>query len=84
MLDIMIMFRILSTCNATRVTGSHPAPGLRRSSRISMWKRVRLFVARFRRRSPKNPARRRTDAARARFWAEVRAGEREAEARSRP
>jgi hypothetical protein len=49
-----------------------------------MWKRLRQTLWRLWRRSPGDPGELRTAEARARFWAEVREGQREAEARSRP
>ncbi len=48
-----------------------------------MWKRLEAALRRLWLSSHKSPAERRTDEARARFWADVRAGQREAEARSR-
>jgi hypothetical protein len=48
-----------------------------------MWKRLHYALWRLLRRSQKSPAERRVAKARARFWAEVREGQREAEARSR-
>ena len=64
---------------------SRPAPG----AEVGMgrgpasWKRLRRVLARLRRWSHKSRDERRSGAARARFWAEARAGEREAEARVR-
>jgi hypothetical protein len=49
-----------------------------------MWKRLRYALSRFWGRSQRDPGERRAAKARARFWAEVREGQREAEARSRP
>ena len=49
-----------------------------------MWKRLRYALSRLCRRSQRGPGERREAEARARFWAEVRVGEREAEAHSRP
>jgi hypothetical protein len=49
-----------------------------------MWKQLRRVLARFWRWSLKGHGERRSAAARTRFWAEVREGEREAEARLRP
>ena len=49
-----------------------------------MWKRIGDALSRFWRWSQKSPAERRTDKARARFWHELREGQREAEADSRP
>jgi hypothetical protein len=49
-----------------------------------MWERLEEAVARLWRWSRKNPAERRAARLRARFWADLRAGEREAEARSGP
>jgi hypothetical protein len=49
-----------------------------------MWKRLRHALWRLWRRSKRGPEERRAAKARARFWAEVREGEREAEAHSRP
>ena len=49
-----------------------------------MWKRLEGALRRLWRWSKKSPAARRTARAQARFWSEVRAGRREAEARSRP
>ena len=48
-----------------------------------MWKRLKYALWRLRRRSQRSSRERRAAKARARFWAEVREGEREAEARSR-
>jgi hypothetical protein len=48
-----------------------------------LWKRLRRVLARLRRWSQKSRDERRSGAARARFWAEAREGEREAEARVR-
>ena len=48
-----------------------------------MWNRLRDALSRLWRRSRRGLSRRRTLRTRARFWAEVREGEREAEARSR-
>jgi hypothetical protein len=47
-------------------------------------KRLRQLLVRLRRWSQQGRDVRRSDAARARFWAELREGEREAEDRSRP
>ena len=49
-----------------------------------MWKDLREVLGRFWEWFRKSAAERRTAKARARFWAGVREGEREAEARSRP
>ena len=49
-----------------------------------MWTRLRHALSRFWQWSQKGPAERRVEKARARFWAEAREGQREAEARSRP
>jgi hypothetical protein len=49
-----------------------------------MWKRLRYALARLWRRSQRGPDERRTAKARARFWTEVREGQREAEDRLRP
>jgi hypothetical protein len=49
-----------------------------------MWKRLGQALARLWRWSQTSPADRRAARKRARFWAEVRAGRREAESRSRP
>jgi hypothetical protein len=49
-----------------------------------MWKRLRHALSLLWRRSQTGPDERRAAKARARFWAEVREGQREAEARSRP
>jgi hypothetical protein len=49
-----------------------------------MWKRLQYVLRRLWRWSQKSPAERRAARARARFWADLRAGQREAEARSRP
>jgi hypothetical protein len=49
-----------------------------------MWKRMRHALLRLWRRSQTDPGERRVAEARARFWAEVREGQREAESRSRP
>lgn len=51
---------------------------------VALWRWLRGLLARLRPGYRKADAARRSAAARARFWAEVRAGEREAEARSRP
>jgi hypothetical protein len=48
-----------------------------------MWRSLRQVLTRLWRWSQKDHAERRAAKARARFWAEVREGEREAEARSR-
>jgi chromosome condensin MukBEF MukE localization factor len=48
-----------------------------------MWKGLRQLLARLWRRSQKSSAERRVAEERARFWAEVREGQREAEAHSR-
>jgi hypothetical protein len=48
-----------------------------------MWKRLRRALWRLWRRSQTGPGERREAEERARFWAEVREGQREAEARSR-
>jgi hypothetical protein len=48
-----------------------------------MWNRLSRLLARLRRWSHPNRDECRSPAARARFWAELRKGEREAEARSR-
>lgn len=47
-----------------------------------MWKRLRRLWLRLWQRSQKSSGDRRAEAARARFWAELREGEREAEARA--
>ena len=49
-----------------------------------MWKRLRYLLSRLGIGSRKDLAERRTTEQRARFWAEVREGEREAEEHSRP
>jgi hypothetical protein len=49
-----------------------------------MWERLKLALGRLWRWSRKSPAERRAAKLRANFWAELRAGQREAEARSRP
>lgn len=49
-----------------------------------MWKRLRQALRRLWRQSQESPGERRAAKARARFWAEVREGQREAEAHSRP
>ena len=49
-----------------------------------MWKRLRHALWRLWQRSQSDPDEHRAAKARARFWAEVREGQREAEARSRP
>jgi hypothetical protein len=49
-----------------------------------MWKDLRQVLVRLWQWSQKGAAQRRVAKARARFWAGVREGEREAEARSRP
>jgi len=49
-----------------------------------MWKDLRRLLTRLWRWSQKGPAERRVTRERARFWAEVREGEREAESSSRP
>jgi hypothetical protein len=49
-----------------------------------MWKRLRDALGRLWRWLQKSPAERRASRTRARFWAEVREGQREAEAHSRP
>jgi len=46
-----------------------------------VWENLRQIVARLRQRRSSGAGARRVDAQRARFWAEVREGEREAEAR---
>jgi hypothetical protein len=48
-----------------------------------MWKRLRHVLSRLMRRSQRGRDERRVAATRARFWAELREGEREAEARMR-
>ena len=48
-----------------------------------MWKRLRYALSRLWRRSQSDPGERRVAKERARFWAVVREGQREAEARSR-
>jgi hypothetical protein len=48
-----------------------------------MWKSLRHALWRLWRRSQRSPGERRAAEARARFWAEVREGQREAEAHSR-
>jgi hypothetical protein len=57
-----------------------PRPPWRRTS---MWKDLRGVLERLWRWSQKSPAERRAARTRARFWTEVREGEREAEDRSR-
>jgi hypothetical protein len=49
-----------------------------------MWEDLRHALWRLWQQSQRGPDERRATKARARFWAEVRAGEREAEAHSRP
>jgi len=49
-----------------------------------MWKRLEHVLGRLWRWSQMSPAERRAARVRARFWADMRAGQREAEARSRP
>jgi hypothetical protein len=49
-----------------------------------MWKRLQEALRRLWRWSNKSSEETRADKARARFWTDLRAGEREAEARSRP
>jgi len=49
-----------------------------------MWERLRHALWRLWRRSQTGPDERQAAKARARFWAEMREGQREAEARSRP
>jgi hypothetical protein len=49
-----------------------------------MWKRLRHALWRLWQRSQRSPGERRAAEARARFWAEVREGQRGAEAHSRP
>ncbi len=49
-----------------------------------MWKRLRHALWLLWQRSQRGPGERRAAKARARFWTEVREGEREAEAHSRP
>ncbi len=49
-----------------------------------MWKRLRHALWLHWQRSQRGPGERRAAKARARFWTEVREGQREAEARSRP
>ena len=49
-----------------------------------MWKRLRRALWRLWQRSQRDPEERQAAKARARFWAEVREGQREAEAHSRP
>jgi hypothetical protein len=49
-----------------------------------MWKRLRHALWRLWRQPQRGPGERRAEKARARFWAEVREGQREAEALSRP
>jgi hypothetical protein len=49
--------------------------------RIDLWKRLRSGLWRLWRRSQRGPEQRRVARARTRFWAEVREGQREAEAR---
>jgi hypothetical protein len=48
-----------------------------------MWKRLRRALWRLWQRSQRSPSQRRAAEARARFWAEVREGQREAEVQSR-
>jgi hypothetical protein len=49
-----------------------------------MWKRLQRALRDLRQRLRRGPDELRTEQARARFWAEVREGQREAEAQSRP
>lgn len=49
-----------------------------------MWKRLHRALQALRRRLRRGPDERRAEEARARFWAEVREGQREAESESRP
>ena len=49
-----------------------------------MWKRLRYALRRLWQRSQRGPDERRTAKIRARFWAELREGQREAEGRLRP
>jgi hypothetical protein len=49
-----------------------------------MWKRLVEALGRLWQWSKQSPAERRAARVRARFWADLRAGQREAEARSRP
>lgn len=49
-----------------------------------MWKRLNDALGRLWQWSQTSPAERRAAELRARFWADLRAGEREAESRSRP
>ncbi len=49
-----------------------------------MWKGLRQALQRLWKQSQKSPSERLTEKARARFWSELREGEREAEDRSRP
>lgn len=48
-----------------------------------MWKRPKDALLRLLRWSKKSPTERRVEKARARFWADLREGQRQAEARSR-
>jgi hypothetical protein len=57
---------------------------MRRDTSSTGWKRLREVLARLGRWSHKGRDERRSAAARARFWADARAGEREAADRSRP
>lgn len=57
---------------------------MRRDSNSTAWKRFREILARLGRWSHKGRDERRSEAARARFWADARAGEREAADRSQP
>jgi hypothetical protein len=57
-------------------------PRLRRCRCNSVWEDLREFLLRLWRGARQSAKARRVDSERARFWAEVREGEREAEARS--
>lgn len=57
---------------------------MRRDANSTTWKRLREVLARLGRWSLESRDERRSATARARFWADARAGEREAEDRSRP
>ena len=64
--------------------GTPPEPALASAKGTEMWKRLRHALWRLWERSKRSPDERREAQARARFWAEVREGQREAEAHSRP
>jgi hypothetical protein len=61
----------------------HPDP-LPQGDGATMWKQLRRAWGLLRQRLRRGGDERRASTARARFWAEVREGQREAEARSRP